>query len=97
MHRKWTTKERKIKSLQKMKKNIVLYLVLLGINGLISIFIGLDIMDLSALSWDSLKVGQKIGISLYLSMLFVGILIYIMCDYKISKLTTEIIEAKMTE
>lgn len=80
-----------------MKKNIVLYLVLLGINGLISIFIGLDIMDLSALSWDSLKVGQKIGISLYLSMLFVGILIYIMCDYKISKLTTEIIEAKMTE
>lgn len=93
MHRKWTTKELRIKNLQNLKKKIVLYLVLLGINGLISILTGLDVMDSSALSWDSLKVGQKIGILLYLVMLFSGIVGYLICNYKISKLTNEIINA----
>jgi len=97
MPRKLATRAQRIENWRKLKNTAVSYLILFGVNGLIAILLGLDITDLSSLSWDSLKVGQKIGLSLYLAVLMVGAILFLICVYKIHTLTEEIYEKTIAD
>jgi len=86
------TRSQKIEVWRKRREASVAYLVLVGVNGMISIFLNLDFEKIQSTGWDSLKMGEKIGLLLYFGALSVGLIFRYISGYKCKHLEQEPIE-----
>lgn len=76
------TRDQKIEEWRRRKELGVAYLILVGINGLIPILLNLDFENIQSAGWDSVRIGEKIGLGLYFVAMAAGIVVWYACRYR---------------